>query len=94
MVYPIRSLIYTKCKKNPSNLIKVISSYKIYSGIKSQKAKKKKHLSITVPKTFDFSKFLCSISSSYFKPLKNKPNESCKNSKKGNECLIHHKKSF
>ena len=57
--YPIRSLIYTKCKKK----------YLTW-------------LLTWVPKTFDFSKFLCSILSSHFRPLKNKPNESCKNSKK------------
>ena len=32
--------IYIKCKKKPSNLTKVISSYNICSGIKSKKAKK------------------------------------------------------
>ena len=39
-------------KKKESNLIRVISSDNICSGIKSQQAKKKHLLSLTVPKPF------------------------------------------
>ena len=37
---PLDHEIYTKCKKNPSNLIKGISSHNICSGIKIQHVKK------------------------------------------------------
>ena len=62
---PLDHEIYTKCKKT-SNLIKVISSYNICSGIKSQQPEKP--LVIQYQKYF-FSEFLCSISSSHFRPL-------------------------
>ena len=45
---PLGHEIYTKCKT--SNLIEVISTYNICSGIKSQQAKKK-NISHSVPKT-------------------------------------------
>ena len=45
--------IHTKCKKKTSNLIKVICSHKICSGIKSQPVKI--IICHSVPKTFDFS---------------------------------------
>ena len=78
--------IYTKCKKT-SNLIKVISSHNICSGIKSQQITK--NICHSLPKTFDFSQ----NSSAPFHPvafdhsnscvlLIDKPNESCQNSKK------------
>ena len=80
---PLDHEIYTKCKKT-SNLIKVISTYNICSGIKSQQAKKKT-ISHSVPKTFDLSQnssvpfhqvtFYHSIS---YMLLKDKPNESRK----------------
>ena len=75
--------------KTLSDRIKVISSYNIYSGIKSQQAKKEKKENIchSVPKTFDFSQnssvpfhqvaFYHSISCVL---LIGKPNESWKNS--------------
>ena len=76
-----------KCKET-SNLIKVISSYNICSGIKRQQAKKTR-LSLTIPKPFDFfqnssvpfhrATFDHSISCVL---LIEKPNERCKNSKK------------
>ena len=72
--------------KKTSNLIKVISSYNICSGIKSRQAKKT--ICHSVPKTFDFFQnssvpfhqviFDHSISCVL---LIDKPNESCKNSK-------------
>ena len=71
-----------------SNLIKVISRYNICSGIKSQQEKKKKHLSLTVPKTFDFSHSFIPFHRVAFDYLIScvllidKPNESCKSSKK------------
>ena len=52
--------------KKTSSLIKVISSYNICSGIKSQQVEKP--LVIQYQKYF-FSEFLCSISSSHFWPL-------------------------
>ena len=74
-----------KCKKT-SNLIKVISSYNICSGIKNQQAKKP--ICHLVPKAFDFFQnssvlfhqviFDHSISCVL---LIDKPNESCKSSK-------------
>ena len=73
--------------KKPSNQIKGICSHKICSGIKSQPVKKT--ICHSVPKTFDFSQ-------NYSVPfhrvsldhsnscvlLIDKPNESCRNSKK------------
>ena len=66
-----------------------MSSYNICSGIKVNKQKKKKHLSLTVPKPFGFSQnssvpfhqvtFNQSISRVL---LTDKPNRSWKNSKK------------
>ena len=50
---PLDHEIYTKYEKK-INLIKIISSYNIFFGVKSQRAKKN-HLSLTAPKTFDFS---------------------------------------
>ena len=91
--------IYTKCKKT-SNLIKVISSHNICSGIKSQQITK--NICHSLPKTFDFSQ----NSSAPFHPvafdhsnscvlLIDKPNESCQNSKKiERNAISTRKKSF
>ena len=73
-----------KCKKKTSNLIKVISSYNICSGIKSQQAKK--------PFVIQYQKYFFQNSSVPFHQvifdhsifsviLIDKPNENCKNSK-------------
>ena len=87
-------------KKKTSNPIKGIYSHKICSGIKYQPLKKT--ICHSVPKTFDFSQ-------NYFVPfhrftfdhsilcvlLRDKPNESCQNSKKNyKKCHIHHKKKL
>ena len=83
-----------------SNLIKVISSYNICSGIKSQQVKET--ICHSVPKTFDFFQnssvpfhqviFNHSISCVV---LIDKPNESCKNSKSiWKKYLIHQKNAF
>ena len=53
-------------EKKASNLIKVISSYNICSGIKVNK--QKNHLSFS-SKNLIFSELLCSISSSHFRPF-------------------------
>ena len=84
---PLDHEIYTKCKKETSNLIKGVCSHKICSGIKSQPVKKT--ICHSVPKTFDFSQnysvpfhrvtFDYSISCVL---LIDKPNENCQNSKK------------
>ena len=61
---PFGHEIYPKCKKT-SNLTEVISTYNIYSGIKSQQAKKN-HFSFSAKNFRFFSEFLCSISSRHF----------------------------
>ena len=81
---PFGHKIYPKCKKT-CNLTEVISTYNIYSGTKSQQAKK--NISHSVPKTFDFSQnssvpfhqgtFYYSIS---YMLLIDKPNERHKSS--------------
>ena len=91
--------IYIKCKKKPSNLTKVISSYNICSGIKSKKAKK--------PFVTQYKKLLIFFRN-YSVPfhqvtfnhlvscvlLIDKPNESFKNSKTFERNTLSTKKSF
>ena len=86
--------------KTTSNLIKFISGYNICSGIEGQQAKKK-HLLLTVPKTFDFFQnssvpfhrvtFDHSVSCVL---LIDKPNESCKNSKTFERNTLSNKKKL
>ena len=67
---PLDHEIYTNCKK-AYNLIKVLFSYNLFSGIKSQRAKKikKKHLLLSTTNFWLFSDFLSSILLSHFRPL-------------------------
>ena len=67
LVYPIRPWNLLNVKKKTSNLIKVISCYNIWSGIKSQQAKRP--FLIQYQKPLIFSEFLCSISSNHFQPF-------------------------
>ena len=85
LVYPIRPWNLLNVKKT-SNLIKVISSYNICSGIKSQQAKKpfiiistKTFLRIPL---FHFIESLSNIHPISWVFLIDKPNKSYKNSKK------------
>ena len=50
----MKSILNTKKKEKPSNLIKVISSH-ICSGNKSQQEQKQPFVIHSVPKNFDFS---------------------------------------
>ena len=69
-----------KCKRKTSNLIKVISSYNICSGIKSQQAKKPFVIQYQKLLIF-FSEFFIFDHSISCVLLTDKPNESCKSSK-------------
>ena len=55
--------------KKVFNLIIVMPSYNICSGIKSQQAIKKNNSSFSIKNFWFFSEFLCSVSSSYFQPF-------------------------
>ena len=84
---PLDHEIYTKCNRKTSNLIKNTSSYSICYAIKCQQAKKLFIINRT--KTVDFSQnFSVPFHRVTFDHpisgvlLIDKPNESCKNSKK------------
>ena len=74
-------------KKKESNLIRVISSDNICSGIKSQQAKKKKPFVINSTKNFSQNSYLPFHRVTFRHSIScllliDKPNECCKNSKK------------
>ena len=83
---PLDHEIYTKCKKKHLTWLKLYLV--IISALELKVNKPKNHLSLTVPKTFDFSqnssvlfhRVTCDHSIS-FVLLIDEPNECCKNSK-------------
>ena len=94
----IRPLHLLNVKKT-SNLIKVITSYNICSGIKSQQAKTPFVIQYQKPLVFfqNSSVPLHQVNFNYSilcVPLIDKPNESCKNSKTFERNTLSTKKSF